>query len=132
MPSLVEVALGHVVRRALVAGVVADRLLADVVGLVGRLALLGLAGGGRVRVRVAVQIVVLGARHAAVGGRRGRAALVVGPVRRSDDDEALAGAVVVALAEQRRDIAEPDRRVVADRLRRGQERDRRAQELRGV
>ena len=45
-----------------------------------------------------------------VGGRRRRAALVVRALRRGDDDEPLPGAVAVALAEQRGDVAEPQRR----------------------
>src|SRR5204862_4729980 len=92
------------------------------------LALLRLAGRRRVRIRVGVQVVVAGARDAAVGGRRRRAALVVGALRGGDDDEALTGAVLVALAQQRRDVAEPQRGVVADGLRRRQEGDRRVEQ----
>src|SRR4029453_2026704 len=66
------------------------------------------------------------------GRRRGRAALVVGPLRRGDDDEALAGAVLVADAQQVGDVAEEERRVVAGRLDRRQLRERRREDRRGA
>ena len=66
-----------------------DRLALQV-GLVARLALARLARRGRVRVRVRVQVVL---ERRPVGGRRGRAALVVRALRRGDDDEALPGPV---------------------------------------
>src|SRR3954471_13787756 len=88
---------------ALVARHVADRLPADAEDLVAGLALARLPRRGGVRVRVGVQEVVA---VGTVGGRAGRAALVVGPLRRGDDDEALRGAVDVADAEQARGVAE--------------------------
>ena len=89
---------------------------------------LGWPGDAVFGIGVAVQVVVLLARDAAVGGRRRRAALVVGALRRGDDDEALGRAVGVADAEQAGDVAEPQRRVVADRLDRRQVGDRRRQD----
>src|SRR4051794_454932 len=77
------------------------------VGLVARLALVGLARGGRVRVRVGVVVVVDGG---AVGRRARRAALVVRSQRGDDDDEPLPGAARAALGEQARDVAEEQRR----------------------
>src|SRR6266480_4764804 len=95
-------------------GHVADDLLADEEGLVAGLARLRLARRGGVGIGVRVQVVVLGARDAPVGRRRGGAALVVGPLRSGDDDEALTGAVLVADAEQAGYVAEPEGHVVTD------------------
>src|SRR3954447_8688776 len=53
-------------------------------------------------------------------GRR-RSALVVRALRRGDDDEALPGAVLVALRQVAGDVAEPQRYVVAGGLRRSDE-----------
>src|SRR5437763_16848626 len=104
---------GLVVGGALVAGHVADHRLPRRVGLVGRLALARLAGRGGVGIRVVVQVVGLRLRTAAVGGRRGGTALVVGPGRRDHDDGPLPGPVGVALAAEAGHVAEPQRGVVA-------------------
>src|SRR3954469_9700822 len=103
---------------ALVAGHVADKRLANQEVLVARLALLRLTGGGGVRVRVGVQVVL---RGRAVRRRARRSALVVRPLRRRNDDEALPGSVAVALRQVASDVAEPERYVVTRRLRRSDE-----------
>ena len=115
-------------RRALVAGHVADHLLADRVGLVAGLALVRLARRGGVRVRVVVEEVV-GVAAAPVRGRRRRAALAVRARGRLEDGEPLPAAAVRALGEGAGEVAEQQRRVVADRLRRGDEAERRAEDV---
>ena len=121
-----RVALGPGLLRARDVG--RDRLAGQEL-LVAGLALTRLARRGGVRVRVGVQVVGL---QRAVGRRRRRSALVVRALRRGDDDEALPGAVAVADAEQRGDVAEPQRQVVADRLGGREVVERRAQRLHQV
>ena len=107
--------------QALVAGHVAQHAPALDPGLLAGLALLDLARRRGVRVGVGVQVVVgLGA----VGGRAGGAADVVLALRRGDDDEALVGALAVALGVQAGQVAQQQADVVALRLRGGDERDR--------
>src|SRR3954452_21873681 len=109
--------------RALVARDVREHRLADVVRLLAALALLRLARRRTVRIRVLVDVVG-GAGGVVRGGGR-RPALRVRADRRGDDDEPLPGPILVALGEVARDVAEPERDVVAGGLGRRQEPERR-------
>ena len=101
---------------------VADHGLARHVGLVGRFAQLRLAGAGHVRVGVEVQMVVVDDHRAAlgrsfdrgaVGGRRGRVALVVDTGRGEHGVRACERPHADVLRLQARQVAERQRPVVA-------------------
>ena len=83
-------------------------------------------------IRVGVQVVVLLARDAPLAGAEDGPPSLLGPCGVAMMMKRCAGAVLVAVAEQAGDVAEQQRRVVADRLGRRQVGDRRRQDGHGA